>query len=261
MAVAAAEARIVGVHVGIGAAAGKAGAESEHAANRRLRTLEAAAVDVGEACIVGIDAYVLARAAGEGKMWRVESGSNGEGGKCRAANLPAPPERRRRNRASRPVCCHKQWSLLLHACSNVQSRRAHSPACLRRGNRCIAVAIIVPRISTPRRSRRGQRARPRRAWPSRSSPSDLIHSPRPQVCSDETYTFLKPPLRTHRGPIQRRAFVSDHLSNTFAHPCIKIGVHPGTFSVRAGRQVALGQHTTPPGLAEGASAPPLPLRL
>ena len=73
--------------------------------------------------------------------------------------------------------------------------------------------------------------------------------------------FLKPPLRTHRGPIQRRAFVSDHLSNTFAHPCIKIGVHPGTFSVRAGRQVALGQHTTPPGLAEGASAPPLPLRL
>ena len=144
----------------------------------------------------------------------------------------------------------------------IQSRRAHSPACLRpRGNRCIAVAIIVPRISTPRRSRRGQRARPRRAWPSRSSPSDLIHSPRPQVCSDETYTFLKPPLRTHRGPIQRRAFVSDHLSNTFAHPCIKIGVHPGTFSVRAGRQVALGQHTTPPGLAEGASAPPLPLRL
>ena len=126
MAVAAAEARIVGVHVGIGAAAGKAGAESEHAANRRLRTLEAAAVDVGEACIVGIDAYVLARAAGEGKMWRVESGSNGEGGKCRAANLPAPPERRRRNRASRPVCCHKQWSLLLHACSNPFKVAAHT---------------------------------------------------------------------------------------------------------------------------------------
>ena len=122
----------------------------------------------------------------------------------------------------------------------IQSRRAHSPACLRpRGNRCIAVAITVPRISTPRRSRRGQRARPRRAWPSRSSPSDLIHSPRPQVCSDETYTFLKPPLRTHRGPIQRRAFVSDHLSNTFAHPCIKIGVHPGTFSVRTDRRAGL----------------------